>query len=132
MAADFVIVGVGIIPNTELAESAGIRVDNGILVDEYLKTNVDSVYAAGDIARFYSLVYERHLRVEHVDVAQKQGAIAGRNMTTNRQKSFDELPYFFSNQFDLEINAFGDLSKHNKVIRRGKMAAKTGFMRGQL
>jgi 3-phenylpropionate/trans-cinnamate dioxygenase ferredoxin reductase subunit len=128
MDADFVVVGIGIILNTELVESAGIRVDNGIVVDEYLETNVHGVYAAGDIARFYSPIFERHLRVEHVDVAQKQGTIAGRNMTGLKKTPFDELPYFFSNQFDLEINAYGDLSKHNTVIRKGKLAAKTGFI----
>ncbi|MFI5420259.1 MAG: FAD-dependent oxidoreductase, partial [Nitrososphaerales archaeon] len=128
LAADFVVVGIGIIPNTELAENAGITIDKGILVNEFLKTSAEDVYAAGDVARFYSPIFKRNLRVEHVDVAQKQGAIAGRNMTRLKKKPFDELPYFFSNQFDIEINAYGDLSKHDKVIRRGKMDTKTGFI----
>jgi 3-phenylpropionate/trans-cinnamate dioxygenase ferredoxin reductase component len=124
---EFVMVGIGITPNTELAESAGLRVDKGLLVDEYLKTSVHNIYAAGDIARFYSPIFKRYLRVEHVDVAQRQGAIAGANMT-GRKKTFDELPYFFSNQFDLEINAYGDLSQHTTVVRRGQMDAKRGFI----
>jgi 3-phenylpropionate/trans-cinnamate dioxygenase ferredoxin reductase subunit len=125
--ADFVVVGIGIIPNTELAQNAGLRVDKGLLVDEHLKTSVHNIYAAGDIARFYSPIFKRYLRVEHVDVAQRQGATAGANMT-GRKKTFDELPYFFSNQFDLEINAYGDLSQHTAVVRRGQMDPKRGFI----
>ena len=128
LAADFVVVGIGIIPNTELAENAGIKVEKGILVNEFLKTSAEDVYAAGDVARFYSPIFKRNLRVEHVDVAQKQGAMAGRNMTRLKKKPFDELPYFFSNQFGIEINAYGDLSKHDRVIRRGKMDATPGFI----
>jgi 3-phenylpropionate/trans-cinnamate dioxygenase ferredoxin reductase component len=125
--AEIVVVGIGIIPNTELAANAGLRVDNGLLVDEHLKTGAHKIYAAGDIARFYSPIFKRYLRVEHVDVAQRQGATAGANMT-GRKKTFDELPYFFSNQFDLEINAYGDLSEHTTVVRRGQMDAKRGFI----
>jgi 3-phenylpropionate/trans-cinnamate dioxygenase ferredoxin reductase component len=125
--AEIVVVGIGIIPNTELAEDARLRVDKGLLVDEYLKTSGHNIYAAGDIARFYSPIFKRYLRVEHVDVAQRQGATAGANMT-GRKKAFDELPYFFSNQFDLEINAYGDLSQHTTVVRRGQMDAKKGFI----
>jgi 3-phenylpropionate/trans-cinnamate dioxygenase ferredoxin reductase component len=125
--ADFVVVGVGIIPNTELAEKAGLKVDRGIVVDDHLRTGADGVYAAGDVARFYSPIFKKYLRVEHVDVAQKQGGVAGMNMV-GQEKSFDELPYFFSNQFDLEINAFGDLSQHTAVVRRGQLGSKEGFI----
>ena len=125
--AEFVVVGIGIIPNTELGENAGLKVDKGLVVDEYLKTSDHNIYAAGDIARFYSPIFKRYLRVEHVDVAQRQGTAAGANMA-GRKRAFDELPYFFSNQFDLEINAYGDLSQHTTVVRRGQMDAKTGFI----
>jgi 3-phenylpropionate/trans-cinnamate dioxygenase ferredoxin reductase subunit len=125
--ADLVVIGVGIIPNTELAEQAGLKVDNGILVNESLSTSSDGIYAAGDVARFYSPIFKRNLRVEHVDVAQRQGKVAGINMTGGRT-AFDELPYFFSNQFDLEINAYGDLTKHTAIFRRGKMSERTGFI----
>jgi 3-phenylpropionate/trans-cinnamate dioxygenase ferredoxin reductase subunit len=90
-------------------------------------TSVHKIYAAGDIARFYSPIFKRYLRVELVDVAQRQGATAGANMT-GRKKAFDELSYFFSNQFDLEINAYGDLSQHTTVVRRGRLDAKRGFI----
>lgn len=128
LATHFVVAGIGIIPNTELAEDAGIKIDKGILVDECLRTSADDVYAAGDVARFYSPIFKRNLRVEHVDVAQKQGTTAGRNMTGLKKQPFDELPYFFSNQFDLEINAYGDLSQRSIIVRRGKMDVKTGFI----
>jgi 3-phenylpropionate/trans-cinnamate dioxygenase ferredoxin reductase component len=125
--ADFVVVGVGIVPNTALAEASGLKVDRGIVVDEHLRTSAEGIYAAGDVARFYSPIYKKYMRVEHVDVAQKEGAVAGLNMT-GQEKAFDELPYFFSNQFDLEINAFGDLSQHTSIVRRGSLNAKTGFI----
>jgi 3-phenylpropionate/trans-cinnamate dioxygenase ferredoxin reductase subunit len=131
LTTDFVVAGIGITPNTELAENAGLKTDKtdkGILVNEYLKGSADEVYAAGDVARFYSPIFKRNLRVEHVDVAQKQGATAGRNMTGLKKQPFNELPYFFSNQFDIEINAYGDLSKRTTTVRRGKMDAKTGFI----
>ncbi len=127
ISSDFVAVGVGIIPNTELAEAGGLRVDRGVVVNEHMRTSADGVYAAGDVARFYSPIFKRHLRVEHVDVAQKQGAVAGANMA-RRRMVFDELPYFFSNQFDLEINALGDLSQRTAVVRRGALNARTGFI----
>lgn len=125
--ADFVAVGVGIIPNTEIAEAAGLGVDGGILVDEHMKTTAKDIYAAGDVARFYSPVLKRRMRVEHYDVAEKQGTVAGKNMA-GKAAEFDELPYFFSNQYDLEINAYGDLSTRTSIVTRGKMGSKAGFL----
>jgi 3-phenylpropionate/trans-cinnamate dioxygenase ferredoxin reductase subunit len=133
--ADFVVVGVGISPNTEIAERAGLRVDGGILVNEYLETDIEGIYSAGDVARFYSPIFKRHLRVEHYDVAVKHGKVAGGNMasttTTGEEKrAFDEVPYFFSYQFELNINAFGDLSatkRGAKTVRRGELSAENGF-----
>lgn len=124
--ADFAVVGVGIAPNTELGEAAGLKTDRGIVVDQYLKTSVEGVYAAGDVARFYSPIFKRYLRVEHYDVAEKHGTLAGMNMTGEEQ-AFNELPYFFSNQYDLEINAYGDLSQHDTIIQRGSMDSESGF-----
>lgn len=127
VSADLVAVGVGIVLNTELAESAGLKVDRGIVVDERLRTSAPDVYAAGDIARFYSPTMKRTMRVEHYDVAEKQGAVAGANMAGGRA-SFGELPYFFSNQYDLEINAYGDLSSRTSTVLRGEMGSKAGFL----
>ncbi|MDG6945808.1 MAG: FAD-dependent oxidoreductase [Nitrososphaerota archaeon] len=125
--ADFVVVGVGIIPNIAIAEEAGLKVDRGIIVDGRLRTSAADVYAAGDVARFYSPILKRVMRVEHYDVAERQGAVAGSNMA-GRSASFDELPYFFSNQYDLEINAYGDLSSRTSTILRGDLDSRDGFL----
>ena len=126
LPADLVAVGVGIAPNTELAQEAGLKVDRGIVVDEYLQTDSEGVYAAGDVARFYSPIFERHLRVEHYDVAAKQGMTAGANMA-GEHRSFADLPFFFSFMFDLKINAYGDLSKKTRIVSRGSVGAEKGF-----
>ena len=127
--ADFVVVGVGISLNTALAEGGGLKVERGIVTNEFLETSVEGIYAAGDVARFYSPVFGRHLRLEHYDVAVKHGRVAGRNMVADRPvESFLDLPYFFSYQFDLKINAYGDLSSRTSIVRRGELNATTGFM----
>ncbi|TLX96685.1 MAG: hypothetical protein E6K96_05440 [Thaumarchaeota archaeon] len=126
LPADLVAVGVGIAPNVELAQEAGLKVDRGIVVDEYLQTDSEGVYAAGDVARFYSPIFERHLRVEHYDVAAKQGMTAGANMAGER-RTFADLPFFFSFMFDLKINAYGDLGKKTKIVSRGSVGAEKGF-----
>jgi 3-phenylpropionate/trans-cinnamate dioxygenase ferredoxin reductase subunit len=123
---DFVVVGIGILPNTELAENAGLRVDKGIVANEYLETSESGIYTAGDVARFYSPVFQRYIRVEHYDVAVKHGTIAGGNMAGERNQ-FDELPYFFSYQFDLKITAYGDLSHRTRIIKRGSLNVGDGF-----
>lgn len=119
--ADLVVVGVGLIPNTDLAKAAGLKVDNGIVVDEHLRASAPDVYAAGDVARFYAPVFDRHLRVEHYDVAVRQGKVAGANMAGG-DASFTELPYFFSDMFDLRIHVHGTLSDHDRIILRGERA----------
>lgn len=118
LPADLAVVGVGLIPNTGLAEAAGLQVDNGIVVNERLETSVPHVYAAGDVARFYSPCFERHLRVEHYDVAVRHGKVAGANMA-GAGVAFTELPYFFSDMFDLKIHVHGTLSDHDRIVLRG-------------
>ena len=106
---DFVIIGVGLVLNVELAEKAGLKVEKGILVNQFLETSIENIYAAGDVARFFSPIFQRHLRLEHYDIAVKHGNTAGINMSGDKVQ-FNELPYFFSYQFDLKIHAYGDLS----------------------
>ncbi|TMQ00839.1 MAG: FAD-dependent oxidoreductase [Thaumarchaeota archaeon] len=126
LPADLVAVGVGIAPNIDLAQEAGLKVDRGIVVNEYLQTDSAGIYAAGDVARFYSPIFERYLRVEHYDVAAKQGMTAGTNMAGER-RAFAELPFFFSFMFDLKINAYGDLTKKTRIVSRGPVGAEKGF-----
>ena len=123
--ADVVVIGVGIAPNTELAAAAGLRVDNGVVVNEYLEA-ADAVYAAGDIARYYSPALGRHLRVEHYDVALQHGRTAGANMA-GAQLAYTELPYFFSHMGVLHIDVIGDMSVRQQCVRRGPLALEPGF-----
>lgn len=107
--ADAVVAGIGIIPNTGLAEQAGLQVDNGILVDEYLRTSHPDIYAAGDVANFYSPALDKRLRVEHEDNANTMGKLAGGNMAGAGEK-YDHLPMFYSDLFDIGYEAVGDLN----------------------
>jgi 3-phenylpropionate/trans-cinnamate dioxygenase ferredoxin reductase subunit len=126
LSADFVAVGVGIVPNTELAAQAGLAVDNGVVVNEYLEA-AEGVYVAGDIARYYSPILDRQLRVEHYDVALQHGRIAGINMTGGRQ-AYTELPYFFSFMGELHLNVVGDMSRRTQCVRRGALSLDPGFV----
>src|SRR5574338_982857 len=126
LSADFVVVGIGIIPNVELAKDAGLEVNNGIVVNQYLQTSDPDIYAASDVARFYSPVFRRYMRLEHYDLAVKQGRLAGENMT-GKSKQFEELPYFFSFMFDVRIEAYGDMSKYDNVVTKGNQTEHGGF-----
>ncbi len=99
LVADVVVVGIGVVPRTELAERAGLTVDDGIVVDELLRTSDPRVFAAGDVARARSPFYGEHVRVEHWAVARDHGAAAARGML-GRGAPLDALPYFFSDQYD--------------------------------
>jgi 3-phenylpropionate/trans-cinnamate dioxygenase ferredoxin reductase subunit len=118
-AADVVVVGIGAVPRTELASGlTGLLVDDGIVVDEHLETNVAGIYAAGDVARAWHPHYRRHIRVEHWSAALNQGGTAGRNATGGRE-SYDRLPYFFSDQYDLGLEDVGLSSTDDQVVVRG-------------
>lgn len=119
LEADFVAVGIGISPNVELAKNSGLRTDNGIWCNEYLQTSIPDIYAAGDVANFFSPVFKKQLRLEHYDLAIRQGKTAGVNMT-GKLEQFTDLPYFFSFMFDIRIEVYGDMGKYDKVIVRGK------------
>ncbi len=106
--ADGVVVGIGITPNTKLAESAGLDVDNGILVDGFLRTSHPDIYASGDVANFYDMVLETRRRVEHEDNAVTMGNFAGLSMAGEGQP-YDHTPYFYSDLFDLGYEAVGDI-----------------------
>jgi NADPH-dependent 2,4-dienoyl-CoA reductase/sulfur reductase-like enzyme len=129
IAADLVAVGVGIALNTELASSAGLSVDNGVVVNEYLEAAA-GIFAAGDIARYYSPPLGRHLRVEHYDVALQHGRLAGSNMASPREayRAYTELPYFFSFMGALQINVVGDMSRRAQCVRRGELRLDPGFV----
>ncbi len=106
LRVDGVVAGLGIAPNDDVASSAGLEVDDGVLVDEQLRTSHPDVFAAGDVARFTSPVLGRRLRVEHEDAANTMGELAGRNMA-GASESFTALPFFYSDLFDLGYEAVG-------------------------
>ena len=115
LEVDGVVAGLGILPNTELAEQAGIEVENGIVVDEYLRTSHPDVFAAGDVAAFTSPALGRRIRVEHEDNARVMGQAAGRNMA-GASEPYDHLPYFYTDLFDLGYQAVGELDARHETI----------------
>jgi NADPH-dependent 2,4-dienoyl-CoA reductase/sulfur reductase-like enzyme len=122
LECDLVIVGIGVRPNTAIAEQAGIATDNGILVDEFLQTNVSEIFAAGDIARWPDPRAGR-IRVEHWVVAQRQGQTAARNILGAREP-FIVPPFFWSNHFDLHIHYVGHGSGEDQAILAGNLKEK--------
>ncbi len=123
IAADLVVVGVGIAPNTGLAEAAGLKVDNGVVVDEYLRTSDPDIFAAGDVANAYHPLLRRQLRVEHWANALHQPDVAARSML-GQEASYGRLPYFFTDQYDLGMEYFGyaDPEDCDEVVLRGDVA----------
>jgi 3-phenylpropionate/trans-cinnamate dioxygenase ferredoxin reductase subunit len=120
---EFVVVGVGVAPRTGLLERAGLRIDNGVVVDEQLKTSIPSVFAAGDVANARHPFYGRHLRVEHWDSALHQGPVAARNML-GRAEAYDRIPYFFSDQYETGMEYSGHATEWDEVVFRGDVAAR--------
>jgi len=125
LGADLVLVGVGISPNDYLAADAGLEMDNGILVNERLRTSDPAIYAAGDVANAYHPWLARHLRVEHWANARRQGAAAARAML-GHDVSFDRLPYFFSDQYDvgMEYTGYVEPDGYDEIVFRGDVAAR--------
>jgi 3-phenylpropionate/trans-cinnamate dioxygenase ferredoxin reductase subunit len=122
--ADVVVAGVGVIPRVELAaESFGFRVDNGIVVDQYMETNVAGIYAAGDVANAWHPHYRRYVRVEHWANALNQGLVAGRN-AAGQHDPYSRLPYFFSDQYDLGMEYVGYAQADDELVVRGDLAER--------
>jgi 3-phenylpropionate/trans-cinnamate dioxygenase ferredoxin reductase subunit len=121
---DFVVVGVGIEPNVELARDAGLAVDNGIVVDEYCHTSDASIFAAGDVANYYHPVLDQRLRVEHWANAQNQGAAAAKSML-GKQEPYVELPWFWSDQYDLNMQLVGYATEWDEVVIRGEVPSRS-------
>lgn len=117
---DFVCVGIGIVPNVELARDAGLAVDNGIVVNEFQQTSHPDIYAAGDVVNYHDPVFNRRRRVEHWGHAEYGGQIAGRNMAAGNEVAYDFLSYVWSDIFDLRLESAGDESERDTVIIRGK------------
>jgi 3-phenylpropionate/trans-cinnamate dioxygenase ferredoxin reductase subunit len=123
--ADLVVVGIGATPNVQLADSAGLTIDNGISVDASLRTSDPAIYAAGDVANAYHPVAKLQLRSEHWANALNGGKAAARSML-GRNVSYDDIPYFYTDQFDvgMEYAGFGPLALEADVVYRGDRAGR--------
>ncbi|MCO6427268.1 NAD(P)/FAD-dependent oxidoreductase [Nitrosomonas communis] len=119
IAADGIVAGLGIQPNTDLAEQAGLTIDNGIIVDELLRTSNPDIYAAGDVANFYSTLLQKRMRVEHEDNANVMGEMAGRNMA-GQSNPYHYQPFFYSDLFDLGYEAVGELDAGLDIVEDWK------------
>ena len=118
--ADVVIAGVGIKPNTELAAAAGLRVDNGIVVDEHLRSSDADIYAVGDVANAFHPLLGRHIRVEHWAAALNQPKIVAKTMLGG-DAIYDRVPYFFTDQYDfgMEYSGYVEPGGYDEVVFRG-------------
>ena len=116
--ADAIVAGLGIVPNTDLADAAGLTVDNGIVVDRYGRVDGrNDVFAAGDVANFPVAALGHSMRVEHEDHANTHGKIVGSNMA-GAEIPYDHLPFFYSDMFDLGYEAVGDLDSRLQTVER--------------
>jgi 3-phenylpropionate/trans-cinnamate dioxygenase ferredoxin reductase component len=113
--ADVVIAGIGIVPNIDLAKTAGLQVGNGIVVDKQLRTSHPDIYAAGDVAEVFQPLLEKRLRLEHEDNANEMGKQAGRNMA-GANETYEHLSYFYSDLFDLGYEAVGELDPRTETF----------------
>ncbi|WP_405836180.1 NAD(P)/FAD-dependent oxidoreductase [Streptomyces sp. NBC_01518] len=113
--ADEVLVAIGSLPNTEWLAESGLSVGDGVVCDEYCEA-ARNVYAAGDVARWYNPLFETSMRIEHRTNAAEQGMAAARNLLDSEaRKAFSPVPYFWSDQYDMKIQAYGYLRGHDEV-----------------
>ena len=124
---DAVVAGIGIQPNLELAQAAGLEIENGVVVDERLRTSRPDIYAAGDVAAFYNPALGRRIRVEHEDNANTMGKVAGQNMA-GEPVPYHHLPFFYSDLFELGYEAVGDLDSRLETVIDWQEPYRKGFV----
>lgn len=132
IVVDGVVAGIGLEPNVELAQSTGLSVGNGIIVDEFMRTSESDIYAAGDVAAFYNPALGKRIRVEHEDNANSMGRLAGRNMA-GKSDPYRHLPFFYSDMFELGYEAVGEVDSRLETFADWKRPNEEGvvyYLRG--
>jgi NADPH-dependent 2,4-dienoyl-CoA reductase/sulfur reductase-like enzyme/predicted acylesterase/phospholipase RssA len=124
LPCDLALVAIGVAPEVEFLQGSGIEVDDGIVVDRYLRTNLPDIFAAGDVANFFDPVFNIRRRIEHWDNAVKQGRLAAKNMLGQRVP-YDEVSYFFCDVFDITFDFFGYPEIADEKIARGSLDDRT-------
>ena len=118
LISDLIIIGVGSAPNTEIFRNTSLKIDNGILTDEFSATSIEDVYAAGDVSNFYHPFYQEYMRLESYKHAQNHGINAGKNMI-GLKTSYSEMPWMWSDQFNLNLQLTGICNDYETSVQRG-------------
>jgi NADPH-dependent 2,4-dienoyl-CoA reductase/sulfur reductase-like enzyme len=127
LEVDGIVAGIGARPNVDLAQTAGLAVNNGIVVDPYLRTSHPDVYAAGDVALYWQSIFRQRRRVEHEDNATTMGRHAGRAMA-GEPAPYEHLPFFYSDMFDLGYEAVGEIDARLEVVAEWEEPFRTGVL----
>ena len=118
LLSDLIIIGVGSSPNTEIFQNTSLKIDNGILTDEFSATSIEDVFAAGDVSSFYHPFYQDHMRLESYKHAQNHGINAGKNLI-GLKTSYSEIPWMWSDQFNLNLQLTGICNDYETSVQRG-------------
>ena len=121
-----VVIGIGVIPNVELAQNAGLIIGNGIEVNGFCQTSDPDIYAAGDVTWHHNPIYDQHVRLESVPNATEQGKVVAAHIN-GKPKSYNSLPWFWSDQFDLKLQIAGLSTGFDEVVIRGDIEKSRSF-----